>query len=72
MATLPMIPLEPMPEYSGEEMQQHADSFLAGIRRRRTVRDFSDRPVPRSVIERCIAASTRSGTTEGPGIATTS
>jgi nitroreductase len=46
-----------MPDYSDEDMQERAESFLAGIRRRRTVRDFSDRPVPRAVIERCIAAA---------------
>ncbi len=57
MTTLPLIPLEPMPERSGEEMQQRADTFLAEIRRRRTVRDYSDRPVPRAVIEQCIAAA---------------
>ena len=57
MTTLPMIPLDPMPDYSDAEMRQRADAFLAGIRRRRTVRDFSDRPVTRAVIERCIAAA---------------
>lgn len=57
MTTLPLIPLEPMPDYSNEEMQERAGEFLTEVRRRRTVRDFSDRPVPRAVIEQCIAAA---------------
>ena len=52
MTTLPQIPLDPMPDYSGGEMQERAESFLAGIRRRRTIRDFSDRPVPRAILGR--------------------
>jgi len=38
-------------------MLEEADAFLARMRRRRTVRDFSDRPVPREVIERCLLAA---------------
>ena len=57
MTALPQIPLEPLPALTPEEAQRRADSFLAELRRRRTVRDFSDRPVPRAIIERCIAAA---------------
>ncbi len=57
MTALPQIPLEPLPALTPEETLRRADSFLNEIRRRRTVRDFSDRPVPREVIERCIAAA---------------
>ncbi|NNG02737.1 MAG: nitroreductase family protein [Inquilinus sp.] len=38
-------------------MQRRADTYYAEIRRRRTVRDFSDRPVPRPVIETCLRAA---------------
>lgn len=40
--------------YTPEEMQQRAAAFYALMRRRRTVRDFSDRPVPRQIIEDCL------------------
>ena len=43
--------------YEPAEMQQRARSFYDDIKRRRTVRDFSDRQVPRSVIEDCIRAA---------------
>lgn len=51
------IPLDSYHEYPPAEMQQRAGDFYAEIRRRRTVRDFSDRPVPRSVIESCLRAA---------------
>ncbi|NNF26998.1 MAG: nitroreductase family protein [Gemmatimonadetes bacterium] len=38
-------------------MRAAAEEFLATMRRRRTVRDFSSRPVPRDVIERCLLAA---------------
>ena len=44
-------------EYPVAEMQRRAEAFCAEIRRRRSVRAFSDRPVPRSIIETCIAAA---------------
>lgn len=40
-----------------DEMRREAEAFLERMRRRRTVRDFSDRPVPRDVIERCLLAA---------------
>ncbi|MBI1800928.1 MAG: nitroreductase family protein, partial [Chloroflexi bacterium] len=43
------IPLSDYREYPVEEMRRRAAEFYADIRRRRTVRDFSDRPVPREV-----------------------
>lgn len=50
-------------EYPVPEMQRRATEFCADIRRRRTVRDFSDRPVPRDIIDSCLqaAASAPSG-----------
>jgi nitroreductase len=43
--------------YSEEEQRQRARAFLDEIRKRRTVREFSDRPVPIEVLEDCIAAA---------------
>ncbi len=37
-----------------DEMRTRADEFHDEMRRRRTVRAFSDRPVPRDLIERCL------------------
>ncbi len=48
------IPLDSYHEYPPAEMQQRADDFYAELRRRRSVRDFSDRPVPRALIETCL------------------
>jgi nitroreductase len=44
-------------KYSADEQRQRARAFLVEIRRRRTVRDFSSRPVPREVLEDCVAAA---------------
>jgi nitroreductase len=41
-------------EYPPEEMIRRTVDFRAQMQRRRTVRHFSDRPVPREVIEECI------------------
>ncbi|MGE0152728.1 MAG: nitroreductase family protein [Reyranellaceae bacterium] len=43
--------------YPEPEMIRRAGEFHADMRRRRTVRDFSDRPVPRAVIESCLLAA---------------
>ncbi len=43
--------------YPEDEMRRRALDFYNDIRRRRTVRDFSDRPVPRDVIETCLLAA---------------
>lgn len=44
-------------EYPIEEMRQRAAAFSAEMQRRRSVRDFADRPVPRDVIEICLRAA---------------
>jgi len=51
------IPLSQYQEFPVEEMKRRALEFYANLRRRRTVRDFSDRPVPREVIENCLRAA---------------
>jgi nitroreductase len=48
------IPLRGYQEVPEEEMCQRAEEFYREMDRRRTVRKFSPRPVPREVIENCI------------------
>lgn len=52
-----MIPLPGFVEYPAEEMQTRAREFCADISRRRTVREFSNRPIPDGVISDCLAAA---------------
>lgn len=47
-------PLSSYIEYPVEEMRQRAIEFRQNIQRRRTVRQFSERPVSREVIEECL------------------
>jgi nitroreductase len=47
-------PLSAYIEYTVEEMKERASTFLMDMQRRRTVRHFSDRPVPRQIIEDCL------------------
>jgi iodotyrosine deiodinase len=42
---------------SDQELMANATGFYQTMQRRRTIRDFSDRPVPREVIEQCIRAA---------------
>lgn len=51
------LPLPDRGALSDIAMLQEATAFLDLMRRRHTVRDYSDRPVPREVIETCIAAA---------------
>ena len=44
-------------EYPEEETLQRAKNFYGLVNRRRSVRDFSDRPVCRQVIEQCLLAA---------------
>ncbi|MCP4664643.1 MAG: nitroreductase family protein [bacterium] len=52
-----LIPLANHREYPIDEMKQRASAFYADMDRRRTIRDFSDRPVPREIIEDCLRAA---------------
>ncbi len=61
----------PLPDYcklTKAEMKKRAFDFYSEMRRRRSVRDFSDQPVDRSIIENCLkAASTApSGANQQP------
>lgn len=51
------LPLADYQEYPPDEMKRRASQFYDEIRRRRTVRDFSERPVPIEVIEDCVRAA---------------
>ncbi len=57
MTTPEFVPLSDYQSYSDAEMTQRALDFHSDIRRRRSVREFSDRPVPREVIEECLRAA---------------
>ena len=61
------IPLD-FQELPVEEMRQHAAEFYIQMKRRRTVRDFSKRPIPRDIIESCIrtAGTAPSGANQQP------
>jgi nitroreductase len=52
-------PFEPLQfeELSPEQMSAAAAAFYEQIKKRRTVREFSDRPVPREIIENAIKAA---------------
>ena len=60
MTSYPTIPLEKYREYPLDEMRQRLNDFYENIDRRRTVRDFSDRPVPRDIIETALKAANTS------------
>jgi len=51
------VPLTTYREYAPEDMSRRAADFRAELERRRTVRQFSDRRVPRQVIEECLRAA---------------
>jgi len=57
MSDYPTIPLNNYREYPVEEMRQRVQDFYADIDRRRSVRDFSDKPVPRDIIETALKAA---------------
>jgi len=53
----PTIPLTTYREYPIDEMRQRVSDFYEEINRRRTVREFSDRPVPCDIIETALRAA---------------
>ncbi len=63
-ATMPLV-FDGCPE---SEMQGRAEAFLAKMRKRRTVRDYADRPVPRALIETALrtAGTAPSGANQQP------
>ena len=57
MGDYPTIPLTAYREYSVDDMRQRVADFYAEVDRRRTVREFSDRPVPIDIIETALRAA---------------
>ena len=56
MKSYPTIPLDRYQEYPLAEMRERVAAFYENLDRRRTVREFSDRPVPRDIIETALKA----------------
>lgn len=57
MTAARFIPLPDYRRYSPEEMQQRSTAFFMEMARRRTIRDFSDEPVPLEIIDTCLRAA---------------
>lgn len=57
MERYPFVPLPGYREYPVAEMRERAHDFYAELDRRRTVREFSDRLVPREIIDDCLRAA---------------
>jgi iodotyrosine deiodinase len=57
MNKYPTIPLPNYEEYPLDEMRERLVQFYADVDRRRTVREFSDRPVPQDIIETALKAA---------------
>jgi iodotyrosine deiodinase len=57
MSKYATIPLPNYEEYSLQEMRERLAQFYADVDRRRTVREFSDRPVPQDIIETALKAA---------------
>lgn len=51
------LPLSDYIEYPVPEMQTRAAEFYADIKRRHSIRDFSDRPVPKDIIDNCLRSA---------------
>ncbi|MGJ8625935.1 MAG: nitroreductase family protein [Sulfitobacter sp.] len=51
------LPLPDRVALDDAEMLSQATAFYDEIKRRHTVRDFTDRPIPRNVIEECVRAA---------------
>jgi iodotyrosine deiodinase len=68
MAEPVFLPLTTYREYSPDEMKDRIKKFRDDMVRRRTVRQFSSRPVPREVIEDClrIAGTAPNGANQQP------
>jgi len=54
MTDYPFIPLPDYEELPAAAMRQRLDAFYENMNRRRTVREFSDRPIPQGIIEQAL------------------
>ncbi|MFN8060521.1 MAG: nitroreductase family protein [Vicinamibacterales bacterium] len=68
MTTPAFVPYREYREWPVDEMRARAVAFHAEMATRRTVREFSERPVPRDIVEACIrtAATAPSGANKQP------
>ena len=57
MSDAKFVPLQTYQELDSQEMSQRAADFSELMSRRRTVREFSDRPVPRAIIDGALRAA---------------
>ena len=57
MTKLKLIPYSNYKEYPPEEMLKRSQAFYEEMKRRRSIRDFSDKPVQKEIIENCIKAA---------------
>lgn len=57
MTKVNFVSLNEYEEYTVGEMGRRAVDFYINLKRRRTVRDFSDKLVPQEIIEQCILAA---------------
>ena len=68
MAEKTFLPLTDYCKFPEAEMKKRASEFYLEMRRRRTVRNFSDQPVDRNIIEYCLrtAGTAPSGANQQP------
>jgi iodotyrosine deiodinase len=52
-----LVPFKNPHSYSDKEMILRSSEYYETMKQRRTIREFSDKPVPREVIENCIATA---------------
>src|SRR5438132_7120846 len=52
-----LVPAPKIAERDDNDLLERAQEFYENMQRRRTIRDFFDRPVPREVIEVCLRAA---------------
>ena len=52
-----MLPLNSFQRYALDEMQRRAGDFYHDVNRRRTVREFTDTPLPEGLIENCLKSA---------------
>lgn len=55
--TYEAIPMPDRRDVSNDDMKARATSFFEDVRQRHTIRQFSDRPIDREVIETCVRAA---------------
>ncbi len=62
------VPLNRYREYPPDVMQKRAIDFYQDLMRRRTIREFSEKPIPKDVIEYCLktAGTAPSGANQQP------